>query len=81
MNPSNGLLLCRFCDKAFEIGDIMVEKDFGIEVSENLYKQTNKTVQKWISSIQPEIRFRPSTKHRPDPRYLKWKKDLLTAKN
>ncbi len=80
MNPSNGLLLCRFCDVAFENGTITVEQDLGISISELLRDRREEIIKRWIAPIPPELRIKKSAKYPPDSRFLKWKKDLLEIK-
>lgn len=76
MNPSNGLLLCRMCDVAFEWCNITVEPDLGVEVSDALADDRNETMRKWIGSIVPQIKVRKNAKYPPNPKYLRWKRDL-----
>ncbi len=77
MNPSNGLLLCRFCDVAFERGSITIEEDYGIEVSDHLRDQGSSIVKSWLKPIPSELYIRPNAKYPPNPAYLKWKMKLL----
>ncbi len=77
MNPVNGLLLCRFCDVAFERGSITLEHDYEITISEYLHKQKNSIVKSWIKSIPDELEIKKDADYPPDPKYLKWKKKLL----
>ncbi len=77
MNPANGLLLCRMCDAAFELGSITVNEDLSIEVSEYLKEQTACYAKSWIRSIGTEITLKKNPRHQPDPKYLKWKKELI----
>ena len=76
MNPTNGLLLCKLCDIAFERGSITVQKDMGIIVSDYLHDQRHDTIKSWIKSVQPEIILPKDTIYHPDPRYLQWKQKL-----
>ena len=77
MNPANGLLLCRLCDVAFEGGSIAVETDLGITISECLRESREDVVRSWIDPIPTELRIRKDARYPPDPRYLKWKRDLI----
>ena len=77
MNPANGLLLCRLCDVAFEEGSIAVETDLGITISECLRERREDVVRSWIDPIPTELRIRKDARYPPDPRYLKWKRDLI----
>ena len=81
MNPVNGLLLCKLCDVAFELGSITVEEDLGIVISEYLQEQNNPAIKSWIDFIHPEIHLKKNAKYPPDPRYLKWKRKLLVNSN
>lgn len=77
MNPSNGLLLCRLCDVAFEKGSVMVETDLAITISESLHDSRDDAVVSWRGLIVPEVRIGSNHKYPPDPKYLRWKKRLL----
>ncbi len=77
MNPTNGLLLCKLCDVAFEYGSIMVEDDLGIEISDYLKDQRDPVIKSWIDIINQEIYLKNNPKYPPDPKYLKWKRDLV----
>ena len=79
MNPTNGLLLCRLCDVAFERGSILVEKDLGITVNKNLREQTDTRVQSWISCILPEMSIPHNANYPPNPEYIA--KKLCLIKN
>ncbi len=81
MNPSNGLLLCRFCDVAFEKGSIMLESDLGITVSEYLRDQRERIVKSWLEHIPEELKIKETARYPPEPKYLKWKKRLLEVRN
>ena len=79
MNPANGLLLCRFCDVAFEKGSITVGADLGITVSGYLRDRRDDVVRSWLAPIPAELRIRRDAQYPPDPRYLQWKTDLLAG--
>ena len=80
MNPANGLLLCRFCDVAFEKGSIRLESDLGIIISDYLTEKRNSIVKSWLESIPAQMLIKQDAKYPPDPKYLKWKKRLLDMK-
>ncbi len=77
MHPSNGLLLCRMCDTAFEYGHVTVEEDYNITVSDYLSKHKTPAVRSWIDNIGTELNIRVDVSYKPDPKYLRWKKDLV----
>ncbi len=81
MNPTNGLLFCRLCDTAFERGDVIVEKDLGIKISENLRDNRTITVRRWLTSILSEIKINEDIEYPPDSRFLKWKKELVLVEH
>jgi len=78
MHPSNGLLLCRLCDIAFENGDIIVQKD-EIRPTENLIKkaQDNQSAKRWLSQLKKKLEIKNGTKYPPDEKYFTWKVKLL----
>ena len=80
MNPSNGLLLCRLCDVAFENGAIRVEKDRGIRIIDELQDDRSSMIQSWVNSIPTELYVRKQARYPPEPRYLEWKNNLLLGK-
>ena len=77
MNPTNGLLLCRLCDVAFENGSIILETDLGITITSILKDERDKTVKSWLGHVVPEIKIRNNTKYKPSKKYLTWKKNLI----
>lgn len=77
MNPRNGLLLCRFCDVAFERGSIRVRPDLGIDISDRLRDERSDIVRSWLGPIPAELRIKSDAKYPPDSKYLKWKIELL----
>jgi len=77
MNPGNGLLLCKLCDVAFEHGSIMLEKDLGVIKSSALNDEKNEAVRSWTGNIVSQIKIRDSVKHKPLPKYILWKKELV----
>ena len=79
MNPCNGLLLCKMCDVAFEYGHIRVEDDYGITITDYLSEQRKHTVRSWLSSIGTEMRIHKDVKHKPNPEYLKRKKQIILS--
>lgn len=80
MNPANGLLLCRFCDVAFEKGTIMIEGDLGIIISDQLQDRREEIVKAWLAPIPPELYIKKDARYPPAPKYLKWKKELILNK-
>ena len=80
MNPSNGLLLCRMCDYAFELCDIILQDDLGVELSYTIQDSSNDTVKKWRESIVPEIQIKNNARYPPDTRYIQWKRELCKIK-
>lgn len=77
MNPTNGLLLCRFCDVAFEKGTIMVYEDRGIEIADVLQEQRDDIVKRWLEPIPSQLQIKKDAKYPPAPEYLKWKINLV----
>ena len=77
MNPSNGLLLCRFCDVAFDRGSIMIKRDYGITIKDHLRDRREDIVKSWLEHIPGELQIKDNARYPPDPRYLKWKIKLL----
>lgn len=74
MNPSNGLLLCRTCDVAFEYGYILVESDYGITVTDRLRDVREDSVKSWLSSVRSELCINKNARCNPDRKYLEEKK-------
>lgn len=73
MNPSDGLLLCKLCDKAFEDGDIQVTATGKIIISSKLAQETSdRALNSWRSCIADQISIKQDSKHRPNE-YLRWK--------
>ncbi len=77
MNPVNGLLLCKMCDVAFEHGYIMVEKDYGIIITDYLQEQRKPVLKSWLDNIEPEMSVGEDTTYKPSTKYLEWKKELV----
>ena len=77
MNPANGLLLCRFCDTAFEKGTIMVGGDYHIDISEDLKSRDEHMINAWLKPIPKRLEIRKNAKYPPDQRFLEWKVELL----
>lgn len=76
MNPSDGILLCRLCDIAFENGDLQLRENYDIFVTDKLKKSENSSVKSWISTIFSKISISPDSKFAPDIRFLKRKLEL-----
>ena len=76
MNPSDGLLLCKLCDIAFEKGDIQVSGSFEIQIKESLKRlsENNKALSNWLSGISKNLLI--SGQHNPAKKYLEWKLKL-----
>ncbi len=79
MNPTNGILLCALCDIAFEKGDIMVDGKFEIIGNEELQNLSvnNEAITSWISNIQDKLPINSTSKFNPNPKFLKWKMELV----
>ncbi|MDI1495676.1 MAG: HNH endonuclease [Cenarchaeum symbiont of Oopsacas minuta] len=80
MNPSNGLLLCRFCDVAFENGSIRIMRDLGVIINDVLREHESQIVRSWLEPIPVELRIRKNAKYPPNPKYFGWKINLLEGK-
>lgn len=80
LNPRNGLLLCRLCDYAFEIGQIMLTPDLQIIQSAKLISnKINPAVNSWLSNIGERVRLKES-ENAPDPSFIGKKNSLLQEK-
>ena len=79
MNPSDGLLLCRYCDKAFEDGDVRVNTDYEILKTDALKQaaQSDSSVNSWLSQIQDKITISENSRFKPAEKYLKRKLELV----
>lgn len=77
MNPSNGLLLCRFCDTAFEHGSIRVFGNYDIKVDRGLRDHRLDMIRSWTSSISERLEVAPGAKYRPKRRYLERKIEIV----
>ena len=77
MNPVNGLLLCRFCDVAFERGTIKVHEDRRIEITPVLQEHNEDIIRRWLEPIPSQLVIKKDAKYPPAPEYLKWKMDLV----
>lgn len=77
MNPANGLLLCRFCDIAFEKGTIMIGSDYYIDISESLKSSNERMINAWLKPIPKKLMIKRNAKYPPERRFLEWKADLL----
>ena len=62
MNPSDGILLCKLCDIAFERGDILLQENLQIVISEKLKNSKNNTVKSWLSEIHNTIPINSESK-------------------
>lgn len=83
MNPSDGLLLCKLCDIAFELGHIIVEKNLEIKKTEKLivYSEKDPAVQSWLSHIGHKIPLPKNSEFQPAERYLQKKLELVKEKS
>lgn len=83
MNPSDGLLLCKLCDIAFESGDIKVTESYGIIPSRMLKEQAheNQSVNSWLSRLKDKIHVKNDSRYAPDKKYLKRKIQLIKEFN
>lgn len=81
MNPSDGLLLCKLCDIAFENGDILVKPNYDIEITENLknHAQHDSTLSSWLSKIKKKIPVKTHSVFKADPKYLIRKLELVNG--
>jgi hypothetical protein len=77
MNPSDGLLLCRLCDKAFEDDDIQVMENCEIIVSKRLTGEAaDPALRSWCGCIHQKIPIKPNSEYRPSEKYLRRKIEL-----
>ncbi len=81
MNPTNGLLLCKFCDVAFEHGSIKVSKNYEIDIVDSLRDNETNMIKTWLASIPSELCAKNIINDPPDPKYLEWKSRLLESDN
>lgn len=81
MNPTNGLLLCRFCDVAFEKGTIMIGGDYYIDISEILKSSDEHMISAWLKPIPKKLEIKRDAKYPPGRRFLEWKADLLQERS
>ena len=74
MNPSDGILLCRLCDIAFEYGHVMVNEEYGIIISKALEQKSqensNEVMRRWVKSIKKKIILKKNSPWNPSPKYL-----------
>ncbi len=83
MNPSDGILLCRLCDIAFENGDIRLNTDFSIEVSNNLINKSHhdNSLKSWLSQLKKQINPTGNSGHPPGFKFIKEKLKLISKKH
>lgn len=79
-NPTDGLLLCRSCDCAFEIGDIRLDANYNIMKSQKLINSNNSSVNSWLSKINEKIIIKSDAKYAPSLEYIRKKLELLSTK-
>ena len=79
MNPKDGLLLCRYCDIAFERGDITVDEKYRIKKSSGLVEQSrkNKPIKSWLACVRQKIYVKRNSMFEPGKNYLKKKLELI----
>jgi len=77
MNPSDGILLCKLCDIAFERGDISLQENLQIIVSEKLKNSKNNTVKSWLSEIHNIIPINSESKFKPHLKFIQRKLELV----
>ena len=70
MNPSNGLLLCRLCDAAFERHRILVYGDYARKVDRAALSHGHPVARSWIRSIRTRLRVPRAPEFMPNPVYL-----------
>ncbi len=79
MNPSDGILLCSLCDKAFERGDIVIHPDYKIDTSKvGKLLQEDRIAVAWLGKIKSTLNFSSIGKFPASKKYLK-KKILLNS--
>jgi|SaaInlStandDraft_7_1057024.scaffolds.fasta_scaffold33910_2 predicted restriction endonuclease len=72
-NPTDGLLLCRLCDYAFEIGNIRLEENLDITITQKLKDSKNPSVFAWLSNINKKITIKSDAKYAPSLKYIQKK--------
>ena len=79
MNPADGLLLCRYCDVAFERGHITVDEKYRIIISQELEekKRKNRPIKRWLDCMRKKIYVKSKSLHKPGRKYLKKKLELV----
>jgi predicted restriction endonuclease len=77
MNPSDGILLCKLCDIAFERGDISLQENLQIVISEKLKNSKNNTVKSWLSEIHNIIPINSESKFKPHLKFIQRKLELV----
>lgn len=77
MNPVDGMLLCRFCDTAFEHGTVMLEPDYSIVVKPELKRAEDKTIKSWVRTIEEKIKV-SDLEYKPSIKYIKEKKKMAS---
>ena len=81
MKPSDGILLCKLCDIAFEHGHIIVDEKYKITVSDALKHKSkekpNEVMSRWVKSIKKKISLKKNSKWNPSSKYLAKKATLV----
>ena len=78
MHPSDGILLCKLCDIAFENGDILLHTNFEITISQKLKNSENLTVNSWCSKIYPKIQIKLGSKFIPSLEFIQKKLEQIS---
>jgi len=80
MNPADGILLCKLCDIAFENGDILLQTNHEIKISEKLTKSENSSVTLWLSKINSKIPIKSDSKFTPKVEFIQKKLEQISSK-
>ncbi len=78
MNPADGILLCKLCDIAFENGDILLQENHDVTISQKLTKSENSSVTSWLSKINSKIPIKLDSKFTPEKEFIQKKLELVS---
>jgi hypothetical protein len=78
MNPADGILLCKLCDIAFENGDILLQENHEVTISQKLTKSENSSVTSWLSKINSKIPIKSGSKFTPEKEFIQKKLELVS---
>lgn len=78
MNPADGILLCKLCDIAFENGDILLQENFVVTISQKLAKSENPSVNSWISKIKSKIPIKSGSNFTPKVEFIQKKLEQVS---